>query len=204
MSRGTPTDGDSRFPTLPRPGRPARSRGLAVLTAALVAVLVSLSVILALNGGALPFGHQSPSRGNPVLIYVDGINRSLTYQGNMPPYFGPEQNDSCAFCPIGAQEGGAIRIPLATWSPPANLSFWVFTNVSGPFLVQEPSCSPTPCTFPWVKVWSFRTYVPADALSSLTLFATFQLPSSPTGYLNIINLTASFCPSTLCAPPPTP
>jgi hypothetical protein len=166
----------------------------------LAAVLIVLAVVLVLNDGALPLGKPAGS-GNPRLIYIDGIDRDITYEGNITGDFGPGTNDSCSYCPVGAQAGGAIRIPLATWHTPSNLSFWVFTNVSGPFLVQAPSCSPSPCTLPWIKVWSLETYVPANTLSSMTLFATFQLPSSATPP-NIIDLNASFCPSSICAPPP--
>jgi hypothetical protein len=77
----------------------------------------------------------------------------------------------------------------------------VFTNVSGPFLVQAPSCSPAPCTFPWLRVWSFETFVPADTLTSMTLFATFQLPNQAS-WPNIVNLNATFCPSWVCTEVP--
>ena len=162
----------------------------------LAVVLIVLTTILVLNNGALPLGKPGSS-GNPTLIYVDGIDRNTTYKGNLPAYFGPTVNDSCPYCPVGAQAGGALRIPLATWSPPSNLSFWVFTNVSGPFLVLGPSCSPAPCTLPWIRVWSFETYVAAGALTSMTLFATFKLPNQANGP-NIVNLNVTFCPSWVC------
>jgi len=176
-----------------------KRNGAGVVAAVLAAALVVIVAVLVLNHGALPLG-SSDSSGNPVLVYVDGIDRVITYRGGWTGYFGPGINDSCAFCPTGAQAGGAIRIPLATWNPPSNLSFWVFTNVSGPFPVQDPGCSPAPCTFPWLKVWSYATYVPAGALSSLTFFATFELPNQQTSP-NIIDLNATFCPSNICPPP---
>ena len=181
--------------------RPRRATVGNVIAAILAAVLLVLATILILNhGSVLP--SQSGSPGNTKLIYIDGINRTISYQGNLPQYFGPTTNDSCPYCPIGAQAGGALRIPLATWYPPSNLSFWVYTNISGPFLVQALSCSPLPCTLPWVTVLSFETYVPADTLASMTLFATFQLPNSVTPP-NIVDLSTTFCPSWVCtsAPP---
>lgn len=171
-----------------------------IVASLLAVVLIVLATVLTLNDGALPLG-RSHSLGNPTLVFIDGINRTIAYKGNITGDFGPEINDSCPHCPLGAQEGGAIRVPIATWYPPTNLSFWVFTNVSGPFPVQGPSCSPAPCTLPWIAVWSFQTYVPADVLTSMTLFATFQLLASASSP-NIVDLNATFCPSWVCAPPP--
>jgi hypothetical protein len=182
----------------PPRGRTAPST---VIAAVLAVTLIVLATILVLNHGSVLLGQPSSS-GNPVLIYVDGIDRNVTYKGNLPHYFGPTINDSCAYCPVGAQAGGVLQIPLATWNPPSNLSFWVFTNVSGPFLVQGPSCSPAPCTLPWLKVWSYETYVAAGALASMTLFATFQLPDHA-NWPNIVSLNATFCPSWVCTEIPS-
>jgi hypothetical protein len=199
--QGNPDASPSIAPVQSWP-RPRRTTPSTMIAAVLAAVLIALATILVLNHGSVLFG-QPGSASNPVLIYIDGIDRNVTYKGNLPHYFGPSINDSCPYCPVGAQVGGAIRIPLATWSPPQNLSFWVFTNVSGPFPVQAPGCSPAPCTFPWLKVWSFETFVHAGVLTSMTLFSTFLLPNQPTGSLNIIDLNATFCPASICAPPPT-
>lgn len=184
----------------PRPLSRAKPRTntSTVIAVILAAVLIVLTTILVLNHGTLAFGQTS---GNPTLVFVDGIDRNITYLGGLPQYFGPTTNDSCPYCPVGAEAGGALRIPLARWYPPRNLSFWVFTNVSGPFLVQGPSCSPAPCTLPWIRVWSFETYVPADTLASMTLFATFQLPNHE-NWPNIVTLNATFCPSWVCTEVP--
>ena len=170
-----------------------------VIAVILAVILVVLATILVLNHGALPLG-GSTTAGNPTLIYIDGIDRNITYEGGLPHYFGPLTNDSCPYCPVGAQAGGAVRIPLATWNLPVNLSFWVFTNVSGPFLVQGSGCGGAGCTFPWLKVWSLETYVPSETLTSMTLFATFQLPNQA-HWPNIVTLNATFCPTTMCPPP---
>ena len=50
-------------------------------------------------------------------------------------------------------------------------------------------------------VWSFETYVPADTLASMTLFATFKLPDHANGP-NIVTLNATFCPSWVCTEVP--
>jgi hypothetical protein len=195
MLERKPEVASSTQPVQPYPRR-GRTNPSTVITAVLAAALVVLATILVLNHGSVLLG-QPGSSGNPVLIYIDGIYRNITYRGNLPHYFGPTTNDSCAYCPVGAQAGGALQIPLATWDPPRNLSFWVFTNVSGPFLVQGPSCSGQGCTLPWLKVWSFETYVAAGVLASMTLFATFKLPDQA-GWPNIIDLNATFCPTTVC------
>lgn len=171
-----------------------------VATVVLAAVLIVLATILTFNGGELLRPHSS-LQGNPILVFVDGINRTISYRGPWTGYVGPSVNDSCTYCPVGAQAGGAIRIPLATWSLPQNASFWIYTNVSGPFLVQSPGCSPAPCTFPWVRVWGYQTFVQEGALTSLTLFATFRLPAQSPGFPNIVALNATFCPVPVCQPP---
>jgi hypothetical protein len=164
-------------------------------------VLAAITVVLVLNNGSVLFEPTQAST-NPLLIYVYGIDRNITYEGNWKGYVGPEVNNSCDYCPIGAQAGGALRIPLATWWVPTNISFWVFTNVTGPYLVQVPGCGPAPCVFPWVRVWSYATYVPADTLTWMTLFATLKLPdSAPPGPASV-SLNATFCPTPTCPPPP--
>lgn len=172
-----------------------------ILAAVLAVILIVLATILVLNHGALPLG-GSGSPGNPPIVLISAINRNITYLGGIPHNFGPTVNDSCLYCPVGADEGGAIRIPMATWSPPANLSFWVYTNVTGPFPVLAGGCGGVGCTIPWVTVWSEETYVPAHTLASMTLFAIFQLTKPVNGYY-AVTLNATFCPSTLCPPPPT-
>lgn len=174
----------------------------ATITAVVLAVaLVILATILILDQGALPLGGSS-SDGNPPIVAISGIDRNITYLGGLPKYFGPVVNDSCPFCPVGADAGGAIRIPLATWAPPTNLSFWVYTNVTGPFPVLAGGCGGAGCTIPWVTVWSEENYVPAHTLATMTLFATFQLTKPVNGFY-VVTLNATFCPSTLCPPPPT-
>lgn len=175
-----------------------------VIASVLAAALLILAAILVLNHGTLvPNGPSGPT-SDPVLVFVDGIHRIITYDGGAPEFLGPAGvNDSCAYCPVGAQAGGALRIPLAIWSPPANLSFWIFTNVSGPFPVLAPSCSPAPCTIPWISVWSFQTFVSAGTLQTMVLFATFLLPSQPEGSPNIVDLNATLCPVSVC-PAPAP
>lgn len=192
---------ETRHPPTSKELRPDRGHSFwRVSTAVLTVALVVLAVVLTLNGGALPFP-SSKSQGNPVLVFIDGINRTIDYMGNWTGYVGPTTNDSCVYCPVGAQAGGAIRIPLATWSLPVNASFWIYTNVSGPFLVQAPGCSPAPCTFPWLKVWAYETYVQKDTLTSMTLFATFKLPATSPGFPNIVELNATFCPVPTCPAP---
>ena len=161
------------------------TRPSTIVAVVLIVVLLVLTTILAVNHGSILFS-QSSSPGNPNLIFVDGIDRVIAYKGNITGDFGPGINDSCPWCPTGASAGGALRIPLATWNPPPNLSFWVYTNVSGPFPVLGPSCSPAPCTLPWLKLWSFETYVPAHTLITMTFFATFLLPDRSTGHLNVM------------------
>lgn len=193
------------MPTLPR-GESPRSRPpvhpSTVVAAVLAAALVLLTTILVLNHGSLPITGPGSS-GNPLLIYIDGIDRNVSYRGGWTGYAGPQINDSCTYCPVGAQAGGAIRIPIATWDLPLNSSFWVFTNVSGSFLVQSPGCSGAGCAFPWVKTWTYETYFSANSFTSVTLFATFQLPNQSPGPPNIVSLNASFCPGSICtsAPP---
>jgi len=171
-----------------------------VVAAVLAAILLILTTILVLNNGALPF-RTTVSEENPIIIEINGVDRQLVYKGNWGGYFGPTTNDSCAFCPVGAQAGAAIRIPLVTWYPPVNLSFWVFTNVSGPFPVQGAGCSPAPCVFPWLSVESLETYVPADTLSSMTLFGVFLLPNTPSSLTNVIDFNATLCPISICPAP---
>jgi hypothetical protein len=183
-----------------KPRRPANASS--AIAAVLAALLVVLTGVLVAYHGDLPIG-QSHSNGNPVLIAIDGIDRDISYEGNWSGYFGPAVNDSCDYCPVSGQTGSAINIPLMTISPPKNLSFWIFTNVSGPFLVQSPGCSPAPCTFAWLKIWTYQTFVQEASLASLTLFATFLLPSHATDSANIIILNATFCPSWVC-PAPAP
>jgi hypothetical protein len=180
-----------------------RTHPSTIVAATLTVALLVLATILVLNHGTLPLGQSPGSPGNPVFVFIDGIHRVLTYKGSWGGYFGPGVNDSCAYCPVGSQAGAAVWIPLATWYPPQNLSFWIFTNVSGPFPVLGPSCSPAPCVIPWLKVWGFETYVQAGALQSMTLSAAFLLPNQPTGSLNIIDLNATLCPASICPPPPT-
>jgi hypothetical protein len=179
-----------------------RTHPSTVVAAVLSAALITLTLILIVNHGALPLTQTGPG-GNPVLVYIDGIHRNVTYLGNPTGYFGPSLNDSCPYCPVGAQAGGAVRIPLGTWYPPQNLSLWIFTNVSGPFLVQAPGCSPAPCTFAWLKVWSYETFVPAGTLLSLTLFSTFLLPNQAGTAPNFIDLNLTVCPTTTCTNTPT-
>jgi len=170
-------------------------------------IAVGLAVVLVILAGVLVYGHGSlrlpavSKPGNPVIIYIDGINRTISYRGGWTGYEGPAVNDSCPYCPVGAQAGGALRLPLATWDPPQNVSIWVFTNVTGPFPVQYPFCSGAGCTFPWVKTWTFETFVPAHTLSSMTLYATFLLPTGSAGFPNIVQLNATFCPVPVCQPP---
>lgn len=194
--------GDTLSATSP-PDRVDPSRRLAsyrVATAVLSVVLIVLAGILTLNGGDL-LRPRSSVQGNPTLVFLDGINRTITYRGPWTGYLGPSVNDSCAYCPVGAQAGGAIRIPLATWSLPQNASFWIYTNVSGPFLVQSPGCSPTPCTYPWVRVWAYQTFVEKGALTSMTLFATFLLPAQSPEAPSIVALNATLCPVPECPAP---
>lgn len=167
----------------------------------LVAILSALAGVLILNHGSLPSLPRS-AKGNPVLVPIDGVHRQIAYLGPWTGYEGPSINDSCALCPVSAQVGGVLRIPVAFWHLPTNTSLWIFTNVTGPFPVELPSCSPAPCTFPWVKVWSWSTFVPKDTLTALTLFATFELPNQPPNGPNIIDLNATFCPVSTCAAPP--
>lgn len=171
-----------------------------VATVVLVGVLLVLATVLTVNHGSVVFPHAG-QQGNPVLIFIDGVNRSIMYRGAWTGYVGPSVNDTCTYCPVGAEAGGAVRVPLATWSIPQNASFWIFTNVSGPFLVQAPGCSPAPCTFPWLKVWSYETYVQQGAVQSLTLFATFKLPGQPADQPNFLTLNATFCPVPTCPAP---
>src|SRR5208282_3483253 len=118
------------IPANHRGGKQPTKRGAhrsTVVAVVLAVVLLVLATILVLNHGTLPLGQTSTPAGNPVLIFIDGIHRVISYKGNISGDFGPGVNDSCPFCPVGAQAGGAIRIPLATWNPPWNLSFWAFT-----------------------------------------------------------------------------
>jgi hypothetical protein len=177
-------------------------RAPVVISTVLATVLLVLTTILVLNNGALPIG-KSPQSGNPLIIQINGIDRQIVYKGSWGGYFGPGVNDSCEFCPVGAQAGAAIRIPLGTWNPPANLSFWIFTNISGPFLVQGAGCSPAPCMFPWLTVESLATYVPAGTLAAMTLYGVFLMPDLPSNTSNIINLNATLCPTAVCPPPST-
>ena len=181
---------------------PHRSRVLEIVAVVLAVALIILATILVLNHGSLVLG-GSPSGGNPSIVLISGIDRNITYLGGLPRYFGPTANNSCPSCPVGAQEGGAIRIQLVNWTLPANLSFWVFTNVTGPFPVLAGGCGGAGCTIPWLKVWSEETYVPAHTLSSMALFATFEL-TRPVGGYYVVTLNATFCPSWVCtAVPPT-
>jgi hypothetical protein len=173
-----------------------------ILAVVLAVVLIVLATILVLNHGTLTIG-GSGSTGNPPIVLISAINRNITYLGGLPHYFGPTVNDSCPYCPVGAQQGGAIRIPMATWSLPGNLSFWVFTNVTGPFPVLAGGCGGVGCTIPWVTIWSEETYVPAHTLSSMTLFAIFQLTQPVNGYY-AVTLNATFCPSWVCTEVPPP
>jgi hypothetical protein len=92
--QGNPEASPSVAPVQSCP-QPPRANLSKVITAVLAAVLIVLASILVLNHGSVLFGGAG-STGNPVLIYVDGINRNITYKGNLPPYFGPTKNDSCA------------------------------------------------------------------------------------------------------------
>jgi len=170
--------------------------------AILSVILVILVVILVANNGSLRFPSKTPAT-NPTLVYIDGIDRLVSYRGSWTGYEGPAVNDSCVYCPVGAQAGGALDVPLATWSLPQNVSLWIYTNVSGPFLVQVPGCGPAPCVFPWVHVWSYHAFFQKGALTSTTFFGTFELPSRSGPPPNIIDLNVTFCPVPVCAPPPS-
>ncbi len=162
--------------------------------------LVIISGILVLNDGSIRLG-QGTGSGNPIIVPIDGIHRVISYRGSYTGYEGPAINDSCAYCPLGAQAGAAIEIPLATWYLPQNISLWIYTNVSGSFPVQASSCSPAPCTIPWVRVWSYETFVNKGAVLALTLYATFKLPSGSGPPVTIVDLNATFCPVPVCARP---
>jgi hypothetical protein len=189
-------------PTLARAHRPVSQRVASRLAAIFGAALVVLAGILAVNGGSIYF--RSPSaQQNPVIVLVTGIDRTIVYRGSWTGYFGPSTNDSCLFCPIGGQAGSAVRLPLATWSPPENLSLWIYTNVTGPFPVQAAGCSPAPCTLPWLGVWYEETFVPARSVASLTLFGTFLLTGGSQSGPNTIDLNVTVCPVPVCSPPST-
>lgn len=177
-----------------------QSGALQIVVAVLASVLMVLTIILVLNHGSVVLSGSSTG-GNPPIVLISGIDRNITYLGGLAHYFGPTFNDSCPYCPVGAQAEGAIRIPIATWTIPTNLSFWVFTNVTGPFPVLAGGCGGEGCTIPWVKVWSEETYFGADTLSSVTLFAIFDLTRPVNGYYTV-TLNATFCPSWVCTEVP--
>jgi len=176
-------------------------RASPAVAATLTVILVVLAGILVVNNGSIRFEH-SVGPQNPIIVPIDAIERQISYRGPWTGYEGPAVNDSCIYCPFGAQEGSAIRLPIATWYLPQNVSIWIYTNVSGTFPVQAPGCSPAPCVFPWLKVWSYETFVQKGVLLALTLFATFELPDNLGPPFAAIYLNATFCPVPVCAPPP--
>lgn len=186
-----------RFSTAPKQRRVSLPTVLAVVFAA---VLIVLSTILVINHGALP-APLGPS-GNPQLVAINGIHRDVTYRGNWSGYFGPVSNNSCDFCPIWVSVGGVVVLPVFTLDGPKNLTFWIFYNISGPFLMGASSCSGTGCTIPWVQKFSFSLYVGVPGLNQ-SIVEDFLMPNHSSSGPNIIQFDATICPSAVCAAPPT-
>jgi hypothetical protein len=169
-----------------------------VVSVVLAAILIVLATVLILNGGALPLP-RSHSTSNPVFILIDGIHRAITYRGNWTGYFGPTQNDSCGYCPMGAEAGSAVLIPLITLDGPKNLTYWIFYNITGPFLEAASSCSGANCTIPWVRTFSYSIEDDVPGLNQ-TIWHAFLMPNTPLPGPNIIQFNATICPTSICPP----
>ncbi len=194
-----PAKGSAAETSASEPIRRARIHRSTWLSAILAAILVVLAGILALNGGALP-GLSSPASGNPVYVSIDGIDRNITYRGNWTGYFGPTINDTCAFCPMGAQVGSSVFLPMMFLHQPTNLTFTIFYNITGPFLMGAASCSGPNCVIPWVSHFSFFIYS-GIPWNNLTILQNFLMPDQPPTGPNIIQFNATICPSPICPPP---
>ncbi len=207
MSESTP----SSCPPVPPPSSPnlvspldqprrRRIRASTAIAAVLAAILVTLATVLVLNHGALP-APLGPT-GNPVFISIDGVDRVVTYRGNWSGYFGPTLNDTCRFCPLAAEAGSAVEIPLFTLDGPKNLTYTVYYNISGPFLMQATFCSGANCVFPWVHQVTSFFYAASPGLN-VTIREAFLMPGQPPVGPNIIQFNATICPTSIC-PQPTP
>jgi hypothetical protein len=109
----------------------------AVVVGAILAILVVGS---AFNGFAL----FPPAPGS---VTLDGVAVNITYVPSSPQIFGPQNQESCAHCPIVLQGGEDEPLTVVDFVTPANTSavitLWVNSTI--PFQITAGCFAPGPC-----------------------------------------------------------